>query len=851
MSRPRGRVRASSGVDVEPLSGDWELAACAAGTIESPDAVSRASLDWVRASVPSTAAAALRAAGLWNLDGAVRRFDAEDWWYRCRFTADGPTGGEELWLCCDGLATVCDVWLNGEHLFRSTGMFTGTDRRVDQLLRRENELVFRFLSLDALLRERRPRPRWRAPMVENQQLRWFRTTLLGRTPGWSPPAQAVGPWRDVRLERRRGVGITDIRLRTGMDGQLHLACRAASRGSSERFGGRLILARNGREYEGPLTADAGRLSGTVSVPDVDLWWPHTHGDPALYAARIVLQDGRNQVDVDVGSVGFRSVTLDTSNDGFAVRINGAPVFCRGACWTPLDPVSLNANPAALHRTMAQVVDAGMNMLRVGGMMVYEDDAFLDACDERGVMIWQDFMFANLDYPETDTTFVKAVDDEASQQLERLQGRPSLTVLCGNSEVAQQASMWGASRDRWQPPLFHERLAGIARDACPDVPYWPSSTHGGSFPHQGNAGTASYYGVGAYLRGLDDARRAEVRFASECLAFANIPESRAMTQWPGGPGTKVHDPSWKARTPRDLGAGWDFDDVRDHYVSLLYGAHPMQVRYADHERYLALGRVATGEVMAEVFSEWRRRRSPTRGGLIWFLRDLWHGAGWGVIDAAGTPKAAWHYLRRALAPVAVSLSDEGGNGIAVHVANDRSTRFDGELEISLYRFGEVRVANGVRPVQIDARSAVELNADLFFDEFLDLSYAYRFGAPSHDVIVAALRRAGADEAVARAFHFVPARPNTRDMDVGLTAEARRGAGETYELLVGTRKLAQSVSVEADGFESDDNYFHLAPGERRRLVLRPVDGAAVGALRGVVHALNSATAATIEIRGTHEG
>jgi beta-mannosidase len=528
-----------------------------------------------------------------------------------------------------------------------------------------------------------------------------------------------------------------------------------------------------------------------------------------------------------------------------LQVNDVPVFCRGACWTPLDPVSLSASSDALSHAFDQVVAAGMNMLRVGGMMVYEDDAFLDQCDARGVLLWQDFMFANMDYPEDDADFIQAVNLEAVQLLSRLQGRSSLAVLCGNSEGEQQAAMWGAPRERWHSSLFHERLAALAREACPDVPYWPSSAHGGAFPHQGNAGTTSYYGVGAYLRPIDDARRAEIRFASECLAFANIPDSRSMAHLPGGRGTKVHDPSWKARTPRDLGAGWDFDDVRDHYTAHLYDVDVARLRYADHERYLALGRVVTGEVMAAVFSEWRRRRSPTSGGLVWFLRDLWPGAGWGVIDASGAPKAAWHYLRRALAPVAVSLSDEGGNGLGVHIVNDHARPFVGDLELTLYRFGEVQVARGARPVVVPPRSAIELNAGIVFDDFLDLSYSYRFGPPSHDVVVALLRAGDVKgKVLARAFHFVPALPNAREMDVGLQATAHHCAGDDYRLVVRTRKLAQAVCVELEGFDPDDNYFHLAPGEERQLMLRPTSRKAPNdAPRGTLRALNSEAVAMV--------
>jgi beta-mannosidase len=416
-------------------------------------------------------------------------------------------------------------------------------------------------------------------------------------------------------------------------------------------------------------------------------------------------------------------------------------------------------------------------------------------------------------------------------LARLQGRPSLAVLCGNSEVEQQAAMWGAAREVWHPPLFHERLAALAREACPNVPYVPSSAHGGVFPHQGDAGPTSYYGVGAYLRDLGDARRSEVRFASECLAFGNVPEPRALAHFGVGRAPKVHDPAWKARTPRDLGAGWDYDDIRDHYVASLFRVDPVRLRYEDHDRYLALGRVATGEVMSAVFSEWRRRRSLTRGGLIWFLRDLWSGAGWGVIDASGNPKAAWYYLRRALAPVAMSLSDEGGNGIYVHIVNDRPTALSGDLEIDLFRAGEILVA---------PHAATEMNAAALFDGFLDLSYAYRFGPPSHDLIVGSVRDAHGTR-VAQAFHFVRGLPSAEEPDVGLSAVAQLRDDGAYDLLVRTLRMAQSVHIDVEGFTADDNYFHLAPGGERLLLLRRDTGGegshATDAPRGSVQPLNA--------------
>lgn len=838
------RVRGISGHRAVRLGSGWELASCPPDGIARPEELAAARLDWLPASVPSTSAAVLRAASQWNLDHPARRFDAADWWWRERFAADPAEPGEQSWLCFDGLATVADVWLNGTHLLSSSSMFASHECRVDPHLRPENELVIRFHALDQRLAARRPRPRWRAPMVEHQQLRWFRTTLLGRTPGWSPPAAPVGPWREVRLERRRGLTVHDLRLRANAAGELDLGCRLGSTDDAVVPGGALILSRHGREFRAPLTpaGRAGDWAARLVVPDAERWWPHTHGEPALYSARLEC----GAATADLGQVGFRDVVLQSANDDFALEVNGTPIFCRGACWTPLDPVSFQDEPAAIARAFGQLVDAGMNMVRVGGTMTYETDAFLDACDAHGVLLWQDFMFANLDYPEDDPDFLNAVRLEASQQLSRLQGRPSLALLCGNSEGEQQAAMWGATKDRWTPPLFHQHLPALCREMLTDVPYWPSSAHGGSFPHQGSAGSTSYYGVGAYLRPLEDARRAEVRFASECLAFANVPEPAALAALPGGAGVRVHHAAWKARSPRDLGAGWDFDDVRDHYLQRLFGIDPVALRYADHERYLELGRVVTGEVMAQAFGEWRRARSPTRGALVWFLRDLWPGAGWGVVDATGAPKAAWHYLRRALAPVALHCSDEGGNGLVLHAVNDTAAPLAATLECTLWRGGEVQVGRGATGITIPPRGALELNAAELFDGFHDLSYAYRFGPPPYDVAALALRDSQ-DTILARAHHFVGGWPSARELDVGLTATASPGPDGGTRLTVGTRRFAQSVRIEIPHFASDDDYFHLAPGETRTLGLTPESesGERPTPPAGRVRALNAEVAAKVSV------
>jgi beta-mannosidase len=811
------RVRRVDGNRRTALDSGWEIAAAPAGT--ALDAID--GLRWHPATVPGTAAASMRDAGLWDFS-RPHDFDAGDWWWRTRFNAEA---GQAV-LGFDGLATLAEVWLDGDLILTSDNMFRAHE--VPVALHGGHELVIRCRALAPELGKRRPRPRWRVPMLEQQQLRWFRTTLLGRTPGWSPPCPAAGPWRGIWLETR-AFGIGPVRLEPRVkDGQGSVTISAELDPSVEAAV--LVIERDGRRTTAPLRPEGGYWRGRAEIERAARWWPHTHGEPALYRASLELRHASGVATVDLGSIGFRTIEVDRgAGDDFRVIVNGVPVFCRGACWTPLDPVTLAATSDEYRAAIAQAREAGMNMLRVGGTMVYEDDAFLDALDEAGILLWQDFMFANMDYPE-DEAFTANVLAEVDQQIERVQSHACLAVLCGNSEVEQQAAMSGAPRERWSPKLFHQTIAERARSL--GIPYVPSSATGGVFPHAADAGPTSYYGVGAYLRDFDDARTSRTRFASECLAFANIPQDSGLPQ----ASTRAHHPLWKARSPRDLGAGWDFDDVRDHYVRRLFGVDPVALRSVDHERYLALGRAATGEAMARCFAEWRPADSPTRGALIWFLRDLWPGAGWGVVDANGDPKPCWYALKRALAPISITVTDEGVNGLALHVCNDPATPLEGRLEIDLYRSGEIPVGHAQAGVHVPAHGAVTLAAASLFDEWLDLSYAYRFGQPLADVIHVKLV---ADEVLlSDAFWFPAGLPDTREPDVGLSVETSPRDNGDVLLRIGTRRFAQSIAIDSPGFVPADNGFHLAPGQARAVVLRRKPASPRNAGRGNVGALNAA-------------
>jgi beta-mannosidase len=347
------------------------------------------------------------------------------------------------------------------------------------------------------------------------------------------------------------------------------------------------------------------------------------------------------------------------------------------------------------------------------------------------------------------------------------------------------------------------------------------------------GVIGYYGVGGYRAPLSDARTSGVRFAAECLAFANVPDEEALASLVPVPPYKafVHSPYWKAGVARDAGSGWDFDDLRDDYLKLVFGVDPDGIRRYDHDRYLELSRAVTGEVMAHVFGEWRRAGSPSGGGMILWLRDLVAGAGYGVIDHRGHPKAAYHHLRRILAPTAVWLVDEGIGGVVAHVANDGPEPLAARLRVSLFTDLEIPVGGASELLEVPPHGAIERNIEAMLGRFVDASWAYRFGPPAQDAIVATLERVdgggGAGEVLSQAFHFPAGRPLAQERAdrLGLTATSSTAENGTVRVEIASRRLAYGVRIHATGFAPTDDAFSVEPSGVRAVTLAPIQPGAL--------------------------
>lgn len=768
----------------------WHVVRCAPDAYTHPDQLGEHWSDAVEVTAPSSLAPAVGAQG-------TEAPDDYDWWLRCRFEVGEPTS-----ITFGGLTFPSEVFLDGVPVAECESMFLPVAVECGP---GPHELTVRCGSLTAWLRTRRARGRWRSSLVGAPGLRWARTTLIGRAPVYGKLPAPVGVWRPV--------AVIPVRLATqftiAADARTGAVRIAGTTGAPEgtRVDVELRSPTGEVEVAASSQTKAGRFDVDVAVGSPQLWWPHGYGPQNVYRARISV--GGEQV-AD-RCLGFRNVTVTTEEQGLQIHVNGIRVFCRGVTWSPPDPLRLNVSQSVMRDHVAAFADAGANMVRVVGGLVYEQDEFWESCAEHGLLVWQDAMLATFDPPPELSTLIAR---ELSTVLDAVSGNPSLAVVSGGSETLQQPEMLGISAadssmdviDTLLPEVVATHSDAYYLRSSPSPPAGePSASNGLAI--RPDTGVAHWFGVGGYLRPIADVRSAGVGFAAECLAFANPPNPDAVERHFGSAAVAGHDPKWKAGVPRDRGSSWDFEDVRDFYVQQVFGDDLLATRRIDPERYLQLGRLAIAEAMRECFAFWRQSDSRCAGALVLAGKDMAPGAGWGLLDVDGAPKPALAVLERVWAPIAVILTDAGMAGIRVDVHNDTPEPLHGELALVATNVVGARTVEATREITVAGHSSLTFTDAELSGVFRDLSHAYRFGAPVADAVEAT---AHFDGVAGLLRDVIVVQPRPGQVHAGLTATATPRTDGAWDLHVAAEVALRYVSVDAPGWVPSDDYFHLAAG-----------------------------------------
>jgi beta-mannosidase len=780
---------------------------------------------WWPATVPGTIYQDLIASGripdpyLGRNEEQVQWVAERAWCYRLAFKMDTSERRAQMALVFEGLDTYAQAWLNGELIHSGDNMFVPA--RVDLAERLRDGRNDLWLHFDSALR--------RGHALEahhGKRALWNgdSSRLYVRKAGyhygwdWGPVLLTAGPWKPVLLQA------SDVHI-----AELHSPVWLADDLASARIDVHTTLAGAGaagcvlrhvlRDARGQVVAqaDVSALPSTAAslpVAAPELWWPAGHGAQPLYElVSELLTDAGGLVARHSRKLGLRRVRLvqqpvaGEPGRSFHFEINGREIFCGGANWIPDDNLLNRITPARYRERVAQAVAGRLLMLRVWGGGIYEDEAFYDACDELGVLVWQDFLFACGMYP-AHPAFVASVDAEARAAVCRLRHRASLVIWCGNNEdytLAETIGVYGPGKDlaRFDARVIYEELLPtVCNELDPGRPYWPGSPYSSTTEGQLNSqdptvGDRHSWEVWHQLM-LPYAQYAKVgaRFVSEfgmqshpslAVLDAAIPDA---DRFPGSRSLQWHN---KAFSP--VGAD---------------GHRRLAVYVADTLRAPA---TLAGEVYATQFVQaeavrhafeafrrrWQQRGARGCGGaLVWQLNDCWPVTSWALIDSGADRKPAWFSTRRALAPLACALRFEPA-GLAAWAMNGTAQALTAHAQWQAWGLDGTLAEQHSTEVKLGADCSAELAVPAGL-----LAIDAASNVVSLSLVVSAELQASVS-AWPEPFRWY------RFPDPQIVAQPD-GAGT---LLLRAQRPAKGVWLAAPGAQFDDNFIDLMPQQDTRV------------------------------------
>jgi len=812
--------------DFAPAEG---LAAGAQGT-DFDDAA------WIPVTVPGDVHRALIAAGRIadpfydrNEDLCAWMEDRE-WWYRTRLTA--PTEplapGERLRLVFHGLDTFATVWLDGQELGRHQNMFRPAVFDVTGLLRlgATHTLALCFdRPLDHL--DGRDVCGWGG---QDQPRVAMRKAQYGYGWDWGPRLPTIGVWRPVELRRERVACLDGVHCYTLESDQETGRALVAVRVEVKRFGASEALTAR-VQLTAPdgaaaatgtltLTGDGDQLAGTVylTVEQARLWWTHDLGEPALYTLRVTLDADGVQLDQYEARAGIRTLELDQSPDPeergarfFRFVLNGVPLFVKGANWIPADSFVGAIPPERYTGLIEDARDANMTMLRVWGGGVYEHDHFYEECDRLGLLVWQDFMFACAPYPE-DAAMAAEVAAEARYQVRRLRGHPSLALWCGNNENQwiHDAAYWDRTDYPVPGSLYYDTIlprAVAAHDGR--TPYWPGSPYGGDDYNGAQDGDRHNWEVWHGSRPRRFGEEPQGDHTPAGVSYLHYAEDMARFISEFG----MHAAPVYETLRRVIPA----DQLYHHSASMDHHNKDNPKNKGDNlmetvtglpqglEQYIDYSMIAQAEGLKFGIEHYRRRRPHCSGTLVWQLNDCWPVLSWSVLDYYGFGKAGYYYLTRVYSPVLASFKALDDGVVELWITNDTLTPVEETVRVRLGAFDGTMVWEEKHAVAVEPLTSVAVRhwdaAEVAGGADRYLSVHVRGGLfPDNR-------------------HFFAAIKDLRRVSPGLEVDITPVRDDELHVRVSAAAYAYVVHliVPDEGVRYSDNYFDLAPGQSRAIVV----------------------------------
>ncbi len=724
----------------------------------------------------------------------------KEWIYTCTFLVeDSLLEHDHVFIEFEGLDTYAEITLNGKPLLSANNMFRRWNADIKTLLRSgENTLEAMFLPPGPIEGEKRAALGYSLPGGDRV---FTRKAAYHYGWDWGPRLVTCGIWKPVKIIGWTGARITDMtaRIMTLSEErarvQIEIFVDPPHAPDAEVF---LVDPVHGLKYAGSSDS-GGTFVFEFDISDPKLWWPNGLGDQPMYTFAAELSSEGTVMDTASLSFGLRTIELVTEQDEagetFYFRVNGVPVFMKGANWIPMDSFLPRPGPGDYRRLLTAAKDANMNMLRVWGGGIYENDIFYELCDSLGILVWQDFMYACAMYPG-DNKFLDNARVEAEENIRRLRHHPCLALWCGNNENDEGWHNWG-----WQPQYSEDQRLEIwkAYDDLFDVVlpeavtiydtlcYHPSSPRfGRADPRSMTEGDAHYWGLWHDAEPFEILEEKVPRFMSE-FGFQSLPSMKTIEMFTSPEERRLDSAAMLNHQKHPRG----FALIRK-YMERWYRVPEK------FEDYVYVSQLLQAEGMRIGFEAQRRAMPYCMGTLYWQLNDCWPAISWSSIDFAGQWKALHYVAKRAFEPVLVSTAITNGM-LDIYIVSDRLEEIGGWMTMKFAGFDGKVLWEKTIAVKAPPNGSVKIFS-FPIDEFL--SGTARFAV----VFSAEFTCPGEKPPVA--IHYFAHPKDMRLPDPAITFEIIPGnPGVTLELT--SSFLAKNVFLQLDGCHFSDNFFDILP------------------------------------------
>ncbi len=718
------------------LDGSWDMYYAPEKGGKNQDYVPGMEAGWEKAEaeVPCNSELVLQKAGVieepfYDLNSLeLAKYEYYQWLYVKRFSAEKPCAGERVVLVFDGIDTIADVYLNGEHILRAEDMFIAHEADVTDVLREENELKVHIHSAMNFARMQKYTIGMRGTVHRNE-ICCIRKP--GHMFGWdiAPRIVSSGIWKGVKLVSRRPARFTQTYYATPVIDKvrntaiLEYAYRFDTdsdtlEGYSVRVSGR--CGEHTFFDEQPAWFVSGNMECTVNDPV--LWWPQGYGESALYDVKMELLRFGEVLDVKEERIGIRTVRLERSfepgNQKFCFYVNEVPIMVRGTNWVPLD--AFHSRDVERTDAAVQLVkDCGCNMMRCWGGGVYESDRFFDLCDEYGIMVWQDFCMGNTNYPQG-ADFAGVIEREAEAVICRIRNHPSLVIWSGDNEVDHKNMGFNYPHyDARFNRVTHETLVRALQAHDPyrffvrSSPEIPAGFGLNDVPEQHTWGPRAYYKDDFY-------KHSTASFIGEA-GYHGCPAPSSIRRYvkpeklqPWDNPALSHHSTEDIRIETSLGAR---NILMANQVKLLCADEP-----CDLDEFATISQISQAEAL-KFFIERTRCLKWQRTGIIWWnMLDCWPQISDAVVDYYFAKKLAWHYCRRSQKPRIAMMAELKSWTHDVILANDTLQDADFSWRVEDGDTGEVMLSGKTHVPAGENANAGTLKVDPSAQKLLIVRYS---------------------------------------------------------------------------------------------------------------------------------